>query len=213
MGIVRLEEHGARTVIGRRLDGTTERATSGGAKGVLRRLTLRRADGRVYLDRWGAQIIGDRLGIYLHKMSAPDPGIDLHDHPWTFITIPLWGGYTEERALCREAPGMAKIADRFPDTCTRGVVEHRRWLRPRMMRLDECHRITALDRPTVWTLVLRGPRRRKWGFYGPWGYLPEPEYDATIRAGRRDLWSDQAAAYRPWSEHPEQPTSGRKAER
>lgn len=135
-----------------------------------RRLRLRRDDGSVYLDRWGLTL--DRVGgVYLHRMTAPDPGLDLHDHPWTFVTVPLWGGYTEERALCREAVELARIADAFGSTCTRGVVEERLAFRPRRMRLDECHRITHLRRRTAWTLVLRGPRVRTWGFYEPAGFV------------------------------------------
>jgi hypothetical protein len=66
------------------------------------------------------------------------------------------------------------------------------------MRLDECHTIFRLRRRTCWTLVIRGPRRRVWGFYLPTGWLPEAVYDATVRAERRDLWSDQNADRRPW---------------
>jgi hypothetical protein len=136
-------------------------------------------------------------------MDAPDPGIDLHDHPWWFITIPLWGGYTEQRANVREAPFLAAQAERWPDTCTRGATEDRRPFRPRMMRLDECHTITALHRRTCWTLVIGGPRRRPWGFYLPTGYMNEATYDATVRAERRDLWSDERAPERPWADLPE----------
>lgn len=154
--------------------------------GPFRRLRLRRADGRVYLDRWG--IGHDRIGrVLLHRMAAPDPGIDLHDHPWWFVTIPLWGGYTEQRANVRDAHWLASLANQHP-TCTRGVVEQRRPFRPKTMRLDECHTITALTRSTCWTLVLGGPRRRRWGFHLSSGYMPEAEYDVTVRAERRDLW-------------------------
>lgn len=165
-------------------------------KGVFRRLTLRRADGQVYLNRWGIQF-DSVLGVYLHKMEAPDPGVDLHDHPWWFTSIVLWGGYTEQRADTRHAPDLARIAEEWPDTCTRGVEVERRWLSAKSMRLDECHTITKLHGRTCWTLVIRGPRLRRWGFYLPDGYMVEAEYDATVRAERRDLWSDQNAA-RPW---------------
>lgn len=177
-----------------RLDGTQETARR---PGIWRRLRLRRADGRVYLDRWG--IAHDRIGrLLLHCMEAPDPGIDLHDHPWWFCSIVLRGGYTEQRALIREAPALARVAERFPDTCTRGVVEHRRLGSVRTMRLDECHTIIELDRRKVWTLVIGGPRRRQWGFYLPGGYMSERTYDETVRAARRDLWSAQNVAARPW---------------
>lgn len=95
------------------------------------------------------------------------------------------------------APTLARIAEEHP-TCTRGVPERRRWLSAKTMRLDECHTITDLTRRTSWSLVVKGPRRRSWGFYLPDGYMPEAQYDATVRADRRDLWSDQNAAARPW---------------
>lgn len=178
----------------KRHDGTWERSRR--PLGIFRRLTLRRQDGRVYLDRWG--IGHDRIGrIMVHRMQAPDPGLDLHDHPWWFTTIVLWGGYTEQRANIREAPALAAIAEAYPRTCTRGVLERRQPWRPRVMRMDECHSITALQRRTSWSLVIGGPRRRVWGFYLPAGYMTEAEYDRTVRAERRDLWSDQNTR-RPW---------------
>lgn len=179
----------------RRHDGSWERSRN---TGLRRRLTLRRADGQVYLNRWG--IGHDRVGrVLLHKMEAPDPGVDLHDHPWWFVSIVVWGGYTEQRADIREAPMLARIAARFGSPgCSRGVVEERRPGSIRLMRLTECHTITDLHRRTCWTLVIGGPRRRRWGFYLPAGYMVEAEYDATVRAERRDLWSEQNVGARPW---------------
>lgn len=166
-------------------------------RGPWRRLTLRRADGQVYLDRWG--IGDDRIGrVLLHRMNAPDPGVDLHDHPWWFVSIVLWGGYTELRAETRDASQWARIAEAAAvPTVRRGFEEERRPGSVRVMRLDECHTITELRRRRSWTLVVGGPRRRRWGFYLPDGWMPEAEYDATVRAERRDLWSDQNEA-RPW---------------
>lgn len=148
------------------------------------RMTLRRYDGQVYLDRWGIQHarIG---GVLLHRMDAPDPGLDLHDHPWTFISIVLKGSYIEERADTRNAPAIAAFNGE-----QRGIIVGRRRGSARRMRLDECHRITHLGSRTVWTLVLHGPRRRKWGFYLAEGYMGEQEYDETVRVDRRDLVAD-----------------------
>lgn len=196
----------------RRADGTAETARK---KGLFRRLTLRRADGNVYLNRWG--VGHDRIGrVLLHRMDAPDPGVHLHDHPWWFVTIPLWGGYIEQRIPTRDASNYATWAenedrdraearahlrDLRRDTtyrAPRGVIQTVRPWKPRVMRLDECHRITRLYRRTCWTLVIGGPRRRTWGFYLPSGFMPESVYDATVRPERRDLWSDQNADARPW---------------
>lgn len=150
-------------------------------------MRLRRSDGLVYMDRWGIQTpIG---GLYLHRFNAPDPGIELHDHPWDFVSLILCGGYTEERATSREAPTMALQA-LWWETCRHGVELHWGAGSIHRLRLDECHRIITLDRVPTWTLVARGPRRRRWGFYMPEGYMDEREYDATVRAARRDLWNE-----------------------
>lgn len=174
-------------------DGTWETTRK---QGPFRRLTLRRTDGRVYLDRWG--IGSDRLGaIMLHRMQAPDPGVDLHDHPWFFVSIVLRGGYFELRASTREAADMAREAA----AGLRSRNGHRVARYPftvKTMRLDECHTITDLIAGDCWTLVIRGPRRRRWGFYLADGWMAEADYDATVRAHRRDLWSDQNEEARPW---------------
>lgn len=175
----------------------TERSATSHRRNGYRRLRLRRADGRVYLNRWG--IGHERIGrILVHRMDAPDPGLDLHDHPWSFLSLVLWGGYVEERANIREAVELAYAADTVYPMDPRGEQVERRPLSLRSMRLDECHRITELRRRTCWTLVIGGPRRRSWGFYTPTGWLTEAEYDRTLRAQRRDLWSDQNVDRRPW---------------
>lgn len=172
--------------MGDRADDTWEKSRR---HGLWHRLTLRRADGRVYLDRWG--LGHDRIGkVFVHRMEAPDPGFDLHDHPWWFVSLVLAGGYTEERSLVREAPLRAAIAESVGQS-GRGVVDERRAGSVRVMRLDECHRITHLTGRTSWSLVITGPVRRRWGFFLPSGWISEPEYDETVRADRRDLWVEK----------------------
>jgi len=140
------------------------------------RLKLRRADGRVYLDRRGIehQRIG---GIFLHHMTAPDPGMDLHDHPWSFVSIVLAGGYSERRA---------DFGQRNFSWNTR-----KRWSIKRM-RLHEFHRIVDLRGcGSTWTLVLHGPRRQEWGFATPTGYVDSEEYHGSARGLERGLGADQ----------------------
>lgn len=150
-----------------------------------RRLTLTH-DGRRFLDRWG--LVHDRIGgFYLHHISGPDPGMDLHDHPWSFISIVLSGGYFDKQAQIhadgsRHEPaqgnywGWRQIVD-----VTRPDGIRRRWLPSvHRMPLDVAHRIVAADRGT-WTLVLRGPTRRVWGFFPPGGRVPFTEYDYQTR--------------------------------
>lgn len=147
-----------------------------------RRLTLRTSEG-VYLDRWGIRIPG--LGaVLLHRMAAPDPGNELHDHPWEFLTIVLWGGYTEVRADAQHAR-----EDHCYIIFNRSLhAEHRKPFRPRRMRLSEAHRVTDIVRKTSWSLVLTGPLRRDWGFYTrSRGWVDHETYEHTPEGASRDM--------------------------
>lgn len=146
------------------------------------RLQLRRADGVVYLDRWGIEWkhLG---GIFLHRMDGPDPGREFHDHPWWFASFVVKGGYEEYRAPIRE-----------PDFFTQET--RRRWS-VRSIRLDECHRIFGLHGRT-WTLVIHGPVRRKWGFYTP-EWVPWHVYEQTERGRARGLEVPVSSGDAPYS--------------
>ena len=153
---------------------------------MLKRLRLRRGDGEVYLDRWGWRTRW--FGIYLHRMTAPDPGVDLHDHPWPFVSLILRGGYIEERADVRTAHTAASFAESWPDHCERG---HKITWMPgtiHRVRVDECHRIIGLRRVPTWTLVFTGRRYRNWGFYEPGagGFKGNVPYSTA----RRDLYAE-----------------------
>lgn len=60
-----------------------------------RSLDLLTPDGRTFLRRRGIE--HPRFGgVLVHRLDAPDPGLDLHDHPWEFVTLVLRGVYVEE---------------------------------------------------------------------------------------------------------------------
>jgi hypothetical protein len=56
----------------------------------MRRFRLTTAEGDTYLDRLRV-VQTPWFGIYLHRLGTPDPGLDLHDHPWPFVSIILVG--------------------------------------------------------------------------------------------------------------------------
>lgn len=153
--------------------------------------------GRTFLRRRGLDLrIG---GILIHRIDAPDPGLDLHDHPWTFWTLIVRGGYTEEVAeahperdtygYCPNC-GCATCSHRLTGCrwcpCNTVSLKHepqirvwRRWSLHRMP-LEVAHRITACEPRTV-TLVVRGPKVRRWGFYLPTGWIDWEDYDYAAR--------------------------------
>jgi hypothetical protein len=132
------------------------------------RFRLRRDDGEVYLERWGLELgrKGRFGGVFVHHMNAPDPGADLHDHPWWFFSIILKGSYDEQRALTRTPHKTeCRLRKRFSIGSTARTL---------------CHTIFAVE-PGTWTLVVHGPRRGDWGFYTPEGWTYHENYDYARR--------------------------------
>lgn len=151
-----------------------------------RKLDLKGPDGKPFLRRRGFDLRRGG-GILLHRIDGPDPGLDLHDHPWWFVTLILRGGYIDEQSQVREAIEFAQSAEQFElvDGEPRGSVPRgvrRRWRRwsVHRMPLHVAHRIVHADPGTV-TLVIRGPKVRRWGFYMPSGWIDWDQYDYPAR--------------------------------
>lgn len=106
------------------------------------------------------------FGVYLHRLHTSDEDRALHDHPWSFVTFLFSSGYWE----FVPNPDVDEIVGMGP---TVGY-----W-RPRFSVLyrpaEWKHRLVLVKRPT-WTLVLRGPRRRLWGFWTATGWMDFKAY-------------------------------------
>lgn len=94
-----------------------------------------------YVIRWR---IETRWGsIRLHHWLSHDDDRAFHDHPWSFTTFVIKGGY----------------ADVSPDG-----TEHLK--APAVRRRTAEHRHTVFpDKGGCWTIVVTGPRIRTWGFW------------------------------------------------
>lgn len=141
--------------------------------------------GRVFLDRFGVDF--GRVGVYVHNLAGPDPGIDVHDHPWQFVTLIVRGGYTEEWCEARDAQEWARTGEIFDRTRPAGTAryprgERRTWRRWSIhaMPFGVAHRITATE-PGTWTVVLRGRKARPWGFFLPTGWVDQRRYPYEVR--------------------------------
>lgn len=82
--------------------------------------------------------------ICLHIFHRSDWTDDMHDHPWNFLTILLWRGYTEETPTGRRRYYPGSILWR-PAT--------------------HIHRVEIPEGKKAITLVWMGKRRRDWGFW------------------------------------------------
>lgn len=106
------------------------------------------------------------FAVCLHYINKPDPEACLHDHPVTFLSLILRGGYTELRTTW----GSNIV----------GIRRHRRYNFIRATP-DDRHTIVSVKPHTV-TLALMGPKTREWGFHTPDGWVHWKSYnDAKYR--------------------------------
>lgn len=111
-------------------------------------------DAGVYLKRF--RVFATPLtSLHVHRLYGPDPDDDPHDHPYPFGSFLVWGHYIEEYG-------------------SEGRVRTVRWFN--FKRAGTPHRIIALSRRPVWTIVFCGPRFRGWGFHTPSGWIPWKQY-------------------------------------
>lgn len=89
--------------------------------------------------------------IRLHHILRSDDLRALHDHPFNFWTLLLYGGYTEY------------LPAKMNTTSTALIRVDRRMGSFRYVPATQAHRL-VLTYP-CWTLVFGGTSYRKWGFY------------------------------------------------
>lgn len=132
--------------------------------------------GRPYLTRLTLlELFGFSLKI--HAIIQSDEEREHHDHPWSFWTLMLCGGYYEE--TLRETE--------------HGKIIKRKWIKPGTLRFCKApypHRIELekkitramfhvpenIETPAV-TLVLTYPKFREWGFYSRMGWIHHKKYE------------------------------------
>lgn len=120
-----------------------------------KRVIMDRVDNEPYLERY-YPLFNTRqhtgFNIYIHKFLKGDPD-DVHDHPWSYATFILAGGYYEW------VPVFNTLGEK--------INEIRYWRGPghfRVCRPDSYHRVELKPGVTAWTLFMPGPHKRQWGF-------------------------------------------------
>ena len=102
-----------------------------------------------YLLRWFVIPRNPVVNIYKHRFCKSDPSAP-HDHPWHFLSIVLRGSYRE-------------ITETHTTVRHPGSVAFRKASSP--------HRVELLGHP-VTTVIITGPRFRRWGFWCPRPHQP-----------------------------------------
>jgi hypothetical protein len=121
-------------------------------------------DGKIYLRRWRI-LQTPAFAIYLHTMYTGDSTPIPHNHPWTFRSFILKGGYTE----------------RFQRDATSSIRErHWGWLSWHRMGINAYHSIRCLDATPTWSLLFVGRRVQSWGFLADGKFIPYADFDASL---------------------------------
>lgn len=94
--------------------------------------------------RW--EFVTPWFSILLHRMYAPNEHEHYHDHPWSFLSIVLSGGYWEKYRL---PSGAVMVEWRGP-----GSVRYR--------PAEFAHKTTTYELWVSWSLCITGPKRREW---------------------------------------------------
>ena len=116
------------------------------------RYVIKDLDGNPYLIRY--RLIVTKWGcVYLHHIIRSDGDRELHDHPFNFTVILLWRGYVEYSHALGKPFGKVKQVSRW---CG--------WLSVIRHKATDAHRLELYNGP-VWSLFIRGPKIREWGFY------------------------------------------------
>ena len=126
-----------------------------------------------YLLRWYVIPRNRWCNIYLHKFLRSDDDRALHDHPWWFVSLVLWGGYKEHHPCPICGDSIRHYC--FPYHRTAPSIAFR--------RAEDAHRVELIDNKPCWTLVITGPKVREWGFWCPQGWRHWREFTARDNPG------------------------------
>ena len=131
-----------------------------------KRIIMDRESKEPYLERYYL-FLKDRkkfpFNAFLHQFLRSDPDT-LHDHPWSYFTLILKGGYWEWIPIISDyvdpidaqSPGNHQI-----------IGERKVWRGPghfRISKANSYHRIEVEPGVDCWTLFMPGIQRREWGF-------------------------------------------------
>lgn len=104
-----------------------------------------------YITRWVVDI-GPLGSLRLHHWYGNDDQRAMHDHPWGFLTLVLWGGY-------------ADVHYAEPPTEHGSYHTVTEWLRAGQIRWRSATHAHTVQTTGAWTLLWTQPKQRYFGFF------------------------------------------------
>lgn len=105
------------------------------------------------------------FSIKLHKVLVSDVG-ELHDHPWHYISLILWGGYFEIvpykfGLINKLRPAEIVYNDNHE------VIGIKKWYAPGSLLFRKAnvpHKLELKENQYCLSLIITSPKLREWGF-------------------------------------------------
>ena len=119
-----------------------------------RKRVIKDINGDDYLQRYYVFLkdrVSSPFNIFIHKFLLSDTD-DMHNHPWSYITIILKGGYWEETFVDNDLN-----KEKVKKWCGPGYFKY--------VDANHIHRITLKDNVDCWTLFIPFSQKQEWGFY------------------------------------------------
>lgn len=116
--------------------------------------------------------------LSIHKWLRSDSDRALHDHKADNLSIILNSGYFETFFHPDADPTRTPVPrSAYPY----GYVQKFRWpLVPYFRKAETPHRVTLpSDNRPVWTIWLRWPAKRRWGYWCAQGWVDADDYNST----------------------------------
>lgn len=131
-------------------------------------VTMSRASGQVYMDRW--QLLKTRvLSVYVNHIRLPDEDPWLHTHPWRKSwSVKLRRRYVEEVTTVQDCTVAIREG-----SCRFHLPAYYKRSPGLISRIPKQHRIVEMPDEGVWTLFIG------WRSELPWGFV-RPETQETI---------------------------------
>lgn len=110
-----------------------------------------------------------RFNVFIHNIVQSDIG-DPHDHPWDYTSVILWGGYVEwiyiKTPVWETNPNESRFNGLKLTYKVARTIKYRRVGDIIKAHAERTHMVHLKDKP-AWTLFIRGPKVREWGFLNP----------------------------------------------
>lgn len=144
---------------------------------IARKVVRGCVDSSPLLERW--TILSTPIGkLRLHHFLRSDEDRELHDHPWSYVSLIVAGGYTEEIAPA----AYRQKSYRFDPPLTAAPQTERHWRRAGSLLFRSArwmHRIEIAPGRDAWTLIWMTRRSRTWGFFTGRGWIRWDRYVAS----------------------------------